>query len=242
MTKDVLEYVPTEPDRVKYIIWDIGGPFYSRHDHESDELNAAVDQEFLEKIVSEKKKMKLIDIDEDTAREEFYKIKGQTHSARKALEELAGGDYFDECMDKVDPREYLIKDDKLYNLIVQLKNEYGIESIILTNGSELFKKRAVEAVLGADVESLLADGVIHSFYSSQDFPGIKPDPVVFEYVMQQTNKKAAPINFLSIGDEVVKDILPPKKLGMQVFYFDRQLRKAHEFYELCSQYWLKKTA
>ena len=119
------DYTPQDISHLRYCIWDIGGPLYSRG---NPGLSEVVNEQFYRVIVHRTGWKRSV------AKREYDKLYDETNRARESLIQLTGEDCLEECMDAVDPRPYLARDTELVQLIEDLKQYYGIKPIILTNG------------------------------------------------------------------------------------------------------------
>ena len=199
------DYTPQDISHLRYCIWDIGGPLYSRG---NPGLSEVVNEQFYRVIVHRTGWKRSV------AKREYDKLYDETNRARESLIQLTGEDCLEECMDAVDPRPYLARDTELVQLIEDLKQYYGIKPIILTNGTRLFTERVIELVVGLNFEYMLTAEDIRRLGK------IRKDQEVFQHVMEIVGDSDASA-YLSIGDEPEKDLDPALELGMQVFLLNR---------------------
>jgi putative hydrolase of the HAD superfamily len=106
---------------------------------------------------------------------------------------------------------------ELFSDVIPLFNvmkKKEIEPVILTNGPSDGQRDKVKA--------LALDQHIQYLYISEEIGLSKPDPSVFEYVLQEL--KAAPSEVVMVGDSVEGDIKGAEEAGIEAVLIDRKNR------------------
>jgi putative hydrolase of the HAD superfamily len=103
-----------------------------------------------------------------------------------------------------DPRDYLHKDKKLKQALIELKKQFCLA--VMTNNNEVQTDRVLEG--------LGLVGLFDEVYTYNNFELLKPDPVFFKKVAAGLGIE--PEACLFVGDRYDVDLRPAKELGMQI--------------------------
>lgn len=101
--------------------------------------------------------------------------------------------------------------DETFSVLEQLKGNYTL--VLLTNGSPSLQEKKLEITpeLVPYFDSIVISGA---------FGKGKPDPSIFEHVLEETGSSAA--EALMVGDNLMTDILGSSKVGMRSVWINRQ--------------------
>ncbi len=98
-------------------------------------------------------------------------------------------------------------------LLKRLKNEYSI--YLLSNTNNIHLNYIQTKLLPADGENVLLDNYFHRAYYSHRMKKRKPDPEIFEQVLQENGLKADESLFL---DDLEPNIASAKALGIKTLH------------------------
>lgn len=183
---------------IKVLVWDVDGTLYER----APEYHLLVERKEYE-LLSRVKKISL------TAAKKLLREKKKIYkSATRSLVELGCGDIREVGREiEVENKEnYFKKDPKL---LAVFKNLTQFRHLTLRNGTYEGTIETLEA-LGFNLSLRPFERV---FSTVDDFGTVKPDPVIFEKILEYTGLPAN--QHLMIGDRVEVDLVPAKKIGMK---------------------------
>ena len=181
--------------QIGVIVWDVDKTLYTPH----PKINALISAHHIEKIQNH------LGISKVEAQKKFDDAFQSWHSSTLSLDALGldGRQVNDEFFLNLPIEKYIQPDPRLKKLFAKLSQ---FHHVILSNGGRKATERKLEA-LGLPLK------IFSAIYATFELPVVKPDPRVFQHVIHQTN--FAPHQHLMVGDEVKKEILPAKGVGMR---------------------------
>ncbi len=184
---------------IQVLIWDVDGTLY-RNDNLANEIYNSFIQ-----IVAHH-----LEIDFNTAKKIFQKQKYSRKTWGQKTEKITGlkeKDVLYVIEKQVDKSDFLEKDNKLIALFKDKKIQ-KFKHYILTNSSRHQTDKVLTA-LGLIPEVLNFE----EKFTLESFKQIKPHRSCFEKILSHSG--LAPGSHLMIGDELVVDIIPAKKMGIK---------------------------
>ncbi len=181
------------------LIFDLDGTLYK-----SEELYLARDVEIF-KMISLK-----LDISLDEARALLFSKKkelkelGEPSNTLSTLKKLGiSSNEFFESLEKVSPRLFIKKDEKLTQLFSDLSKNHSI--YIFTN-STFHSSKEIVTILGISL-------YVKEIFSAETIGFAKPSVDAFSYVLNRVN--VSDERNVMVGDSIEKDLKTAKALGMQ---------------------------
>lgn len=186
--------------KIKSIVWDIDGTMYNNLD-----LGKEIYSEYI-LFIAGKKKMK--NLKTAGIMLEQYAARGMTWS--QAAARLTGTreiDILKRVGRNIDRSKFLKTDESLISMFSSKKIQHYTH-FILTNST---KRNAIQTLnaLGLTEKIVKFERII----CVEDFKYVKPHPSCFEMVLNITRTPAE--THLMVGDDMVADIIPAKKIGMK---------------------------
>lgn len=136
-------------------------------------------------------------------RTELAKTGEQASATHLFMKHGVSRDEFLSLVNSVDPREHVEFDENAHSVMTELAKEH--ELVILSNSP----RDKIEKTL----EALQINEHFTKIYGADDFHDSKPNPALLKHILSDRGYPAS--QAISIGDDVHKEILPPKKLGMK---------------------------
>lgn len=115
-----------------------------------------------------------------------------------------------------DPRDYLNKDEKLKERLINIKKQYKLA--ILTNNNHVQTERILEA--------LHVNGIFDRVFTYNTFKLLKPNPEFFKRAAEEL--RVEPHECLVVGDRYSIDLTPAKELGMHI----HEVKGPEDIYQL----------
>jgi putative hydrolase of the HAD superfamily len=180
--------------QIGVVVWDVDKTLYQQ----IPQLNRDIEHQLVKQVGTKHQ------LSDKKARALFNQHFAQLHSTTMTLNKLGfdGKKTLNQIMKQTKLTNYLKPDDRLKKLITQLPQ---FHHVILSNATSSSTKEKLKA-LGLPAK------LFSAIYGAYDLPIVKPDPGIFQYIINQTG--FAPHQHLAVGDEVEKDLLPAKSVGM----------------------------
>ncbi len=190
--------MPSWNNKIRVIAWDLDGTLYPNHPG----LHALLEEE-KKKRISE-----ILGTSVEEGMEHFAKLYKQFGSNTKALTSLGinGEEFFVSLWKKFHLGPYIEQNLALAEALQALASLPNVRQVMITNSNDQETVKTKLGHIGVD------SNVFHALYTSVDTGFLKPDPRVFEHVLQQ--EAILPTEMVYAGDRLETDIAPAQALGI----------------------------
>lgn len=184
-------------NEIKALGWDLDGTLYPAYD---GELSGLI-REKLYKVVAER-----LSLNFSQAKREYEKRYRMMGSNTKALNSfgIEGTDFFVKFWDEVDLERFIVKDERVVKMFVDLKDK---RHFIISNSNRVDQIERKLMLIG------LKPSIFEFIISTVGLRAVKPDPEPFVLALEKLKLKARQVLF--VGDREDADIKGAHRVGMR---------------------------